>query len=181
MTMRIALLLLLSLTTAFAAEKKYLLRDFNPGKYVAGPRLTPTLQKDKGTVMIFWIYELQVQRNGEMLKSFQSIADEHKEDLVVIGIEDAGQAANPKTVSALLKKSGVTYTTYIGCQKPMKNNLYPFVCAFDREGKMVYSGNPNADELTEAIKQAAAKIEKKDGKDEPKKDDKPKIDPKKAA
>lgn len=181
--MRFALLLLLSLTTAFGAEKKYTLRDFNLGKYVTGARVTPALQKDKGTLFVFWVYELQNQRGGEGLKPFQTIADAHKEDLVVIGVEDVGMAGTPKSVAALLKKAGVTYSTYIGCQKPMKNSLYPFVCAFDREGKMVYSGNPNEDDLKGAIEQAVAKPEKKDGKEEPKKDEKekPKVDPKKAA
>jgi hypothetical protein len=177
--MRLVLLLLLSLTPAFAADKVHLLRDFNPGKYVSGPRLTPAIQKDKGALMIFWIYELQVQRNGSQLIAFQKIADEHKDDLVVIGIEDSFQPTTPKNVLALLKKSGVTYSTYIGCQKPLKNNLYPFVCAFDREGKMVFSGNPTGEELAEAISKAAAKPEKKDGTKDDK--EKPKADPKKAA
>lgn len=181
--MRLALLLLLSLTTAFGAEKKYTLRDFNLGKYVSGARVTPALQKDKGTVIVFWVYELQVQRGGEGLKPFQTIAEAHKEDLVVVGVEDAGVAGNAKTIGTLLKKAGVTYSTYIGCQKPMKNNLYPFVCVFDREGKMVYGGNPTEEDLKGALEQATAKPEKKDGKDEPKKDEKekPKVDPKKAA
>jgi hypothetical protein len=181
--MRLALLLLLSLTTTFAAEKKYTFRDFSPTRYVDGPRLTPALQKDKGTLILFWAYELENPRGGEGLKYFQKIADEHKEDLVVIGIENVGIAGTNKSMGALLKKAGITYTIYAGCRSPFKINLYPFVCAFDREGKLVYNGNPKTTELEEAITQAVAKIEKKGGKDDPKKDEKekPKVDPKKAA
>lgn len=180
--MRLALLLLLSLTSAFGAEaKKYTFRDFAPTRYVDGPRLTPAMQKDKGTIMFFWAYELENPRGGEGLKFFQKVADEHKEDLIVIGIENLGIAGTTKTMTALLKKAGATYSVYGGCRTPFKINLYPFVCAFDRDGKLVYSGNPKATELEDAITQAAAKPEKKDGKDEPKKDEKPKVDPKKAA
>ncbi|MEY4307065.1 MAG: hypothetical protein RJA95_433 [Verrucomicrobiota bacterium] len=182
--MRFALTLLLTLTSAFAADaKKYTFRDFAPTRYVDGPRLTPAMQKDKGTILFFWAYELENPRGGESLKYFQKVADDHKDDLVVIGIENLGMAGTTKTMTALLKKAGATYTVYSGCRSPFKVNLYPFVCAFDREGKMVYSGNPKADELEEAITLAAAKPEKKDGKDEPKKDEKekPKVDPKKAA
>ncbi|MFM8549739.1 MAG: hypothetical protein ACKOBS_03565 [Verrucomicrobiota bacterium] len=124
---------------------------------------------------MFWVYELQVQRGGEGLKPFQTIADAHKDDLVVIGVEDAGVAGTPKSIGTLLKKIGVNYSTYIGCQKPLKNNLYPFVCVFDREGKMAYGGNPTEDDLKGALEQATAKPEKKDEKE------KPKVDPKKAA
>ena len=45
--MRLTLFLLLSLTTTFAAEKKYTFRDFAPTRYIDGPRLTPAMQKDK--------------------------------------------------------------------------------------------------------------------------------------
>lgn len=181
--MRLALLLLLSLTTTFAAEKKYTFRDFAPTRHIDGPRLTPAMQKDKGTLMFFWAYELESPRGGEGLKFFQKIADEHKPDLVVIGIENLGIEGSAKNITALLKKQGVTYTIYSGCRTPFKISLYPFVCAFDREGKLVYSGNPKAEDLAEAIAQAVAVPVKKDGKGAPKKDDKekPVIDPKKTA
>ena len=181
--MRLALLLLLTLTTTFAAEKKYTFRDFAPTRYIDGPRLTPAMQKDKGTLMFFWAYELESPRGGESLKFYQKIADDHKENLVVIGIENLGIEGSPKNITTLLKKLGVTCTIYSGCRAPFKINLYPFVCAFDREGKLIYSGNPKADDLADAIAKAVAKPEKKAGKEDPKKDekDKPKIDPKKGA
>jgi hypothetical protein len=180
--MRIALLLLLSLTSAFGAEaKKYTFRDFAPTRYIDGARLTPAMQKDKGTLMFFWAYELEGPRGGESLKFYQKIADDHKDDLVVIGIENLGMDGTPKNVTAMLKKFGVTCTIYSGCRTPFKISLYPYMCAFDREGKLVYSGNPKAADLAEALAKAVAKPAKKDGKEDPKKDDKPKIDPKKAA
>jgi hypothetical protein len=179
--MRFVLLLLLSLTTAFGAEKKYTFRDFSPTRHIDGPRLTPAMQKDKGTLLFFWAYELESPRGGESLKLFQKIADEHKDDLVVIGIENLGFEGTPKNISALLKKLGVTCTIYSGCRTPFKVSLYPYICAFDREGKMVYGGSPKAEDLMEALAQAIAKPAKKDGKEEPKKDEKPKVDPKKAA
>ena len=180
--MRLTLLLLLSLTT-FAAEKKYTFRDFSPTRYIDGPRLTPAMQKDKGTLMFFWAYELESPSGGDSLKFFQKIADDHKEDLVVIGIENLGIDGSPKNITTLLKKTGVTCTIYSGCRAPFKISLYPYICAFDREGKLIYSGNPKAADLAEAIAKAVAKPEKKDGKEDPKKDDKdkPKIDPKKGA
>ena len=181
--MRLALLLLLSLTTAFGAEKKYNFRtDFSLGRYIEGPRVTPVLQKDKGTLLFFWAYELE-NPSGANLKIFQKVADEHKDDLVVIGVENLGYAGSPKNITTLTKKSGVTYSLYSGCRGPIKTNAYPYVCAFDREGKMVYSGIPSGEELAEALEKAVAKPEKKDGKEEPKKDEKekPKADPKKAA
>ena len=181
--MRLVFLLLLSLTTAFGAEKKYNFRsDFSLGRYIDGPRVTPVLQKDKGTLLFFWAYELE-NPSGSNLKAFQKVADERKDDLVVIGVENLGYSGSPKNITTLLKKSGVTYSNYSGCRSPIKTNAYPYVCAFDREGKMVYSGVPNGEELADAVTKAVAKIEKKDGKDEPKKDEKekPKLDPKKAA
>ena len=179
--MRLTLFLLLSLTTTFAAEKKYTFRDFSPTRYIDGPRLTPAMQKDKGTLMFFWAYELESPSGGDSLKFFQKIADDHKEDLVVIGIENLGIDGSPKNISTLLKKTGVTCTIYSGCRAPFKISLYPYICAFDREGKLIYSGNPKAADLAEAIGKAVAKPEKKDGKADPKKDEKPKLDPKKAA
>jgi len=181
--MRLALLVLLSITTTFAAEKKHTFRDFSPTRYIDGPRLTPAMQKDKGTLMFFWAYELESPRGGEGLNFFQKIADDHKEDLVVIGIENLGIEGSPKNITALLKKAGVTCTIYSGCRVPFKISLYPYICAFDREGKLIYSGNPKADDLADAIAQAVAKPEKKDGKEGTKKGEKEKqkIDPKKGA
>jgi len=181
--MRLALLLFLSLTTAFGAEaKKYNFRtDFSLGRYVDGPRITPAMQKDKGTLLLVWAYEVEAPRSGETLKGFQKIADEHKEDLVVIGIEGVMVGGTSKNLAALIKKAGISYSIYSGFRSPIKSTLYPQVYAFDRDGKMVYGGSPNAEELMEAIEKAAAKPEKKDGKEDPKKDEKPKADPKKAA
>jgi hypothetical protein len=176
-------LLLLSLTTTFAAEKTYTFRDFSPTRYIDGPRLTPALLKDKGTLIFFWAYELESPRGGDRLKFFQKIADDHKEDLVVIGIENLGVDGSPKNITSLLKKTGVACTIYSGCRAPFKISLYPYICAFDREGKLIYNGNPQADDLADAIAKAIAKPEKNDGKKDPKKDekDKLKIDPKKGA
>lgn len=180
--MRLALLLLMSLTTAFGAEKKYNFRtDFSLSRYVEGPRITPALQKDKGTLMFFWAYELEGPSGGEDLKAFQKLADEHKEDLLVIGVENVGMAGSTKNITALMKKAGLTFSMYSGCRSPFKTNTYPYVCVFDREGKLIYNAVPKAEALQEAIAQAVAKPEKKDGKDDPKKDEKPKVDPKKAA
>lgn len=179
---RLAFLLLLSLTTAFGAEKKYNFRtDFSLSRYVEGPRITPALQKDKGTLMFFWAYELEGPSGGEDLKAFQKLADEHKEDLLVIGVENVGMAGSTKNITALMKKAGLTFSMYSGCRSPFKTNTYPYVCVFDREGKLIYNAVPKAEALQEAIAQAVAKPEKKDGKDDPKKDEKPKVDPKKAA
>ena len=90
--MRLALLMLLWLTTVFGAEKKYNFRtDFSLGRYIDGPRVTPVLQKDKGTLLFFWAYELE-NPSGSNLKIFQKIADEHKDDLIVIGVENLGYA-----------------------------------------------------------------------------------------
>lgn len=180
--MRLALLLLLSLTTAFGAEKKYNFRtDFSLSRYVEGPRITPALQKDKGILMFFWAYELEGPSGGEDLKAFQKLADEHKEDLLVIGVENVGMAGSTKNITALMKKAGLTFSMYSGCRSPFKTNTYPYVCVFDREGKLIYNAVPKAEALLEAIAQAVAKPEKKDGKEDPKKDEKPKVDPKKAA
>jgi hypothetical protein len=180
--MRLALLLLLSLTSAFGAEKKYNFRtDFSLSRYVEGPRITPALQKDKGTLMFFWAYELEGPSGGEDLKAFQKLADEHKEDLLVIGVENVGMAGSTKNITALMKKAGLTFSMYSGCRSPFKTNTYPYVCVFDREGKLIYNAVPKAEALLEAIAQAVAKPEKKDGKEDSKKDEKPKVDPKKAA
>ena len=137
--------------------------------------------KRKSPESEYWAYELENPRGGESLKFYQKIADDNKENLVVIGIENLGIEGSPKNITSLLKKLGVTCTIYSGCHAPFKISLYPFVCAFDREGKLIYSGNPKADDLADAIAKAVAKPEKKDGKEDPKKDDKPKLDPKKAA
>lgn len=179
--MRIALLLLLSLTSAFGAEaKKYTFRDFALTRYVEGPRVTPALQKDKATLLFFWAYELDGP-SGEDLKVFQKLAEEHKDDLIVIGVENVGIAGSSKNITTLTKKAGLTFPMYSGCRSPFKTNAYPYVCVFDREGKLIYNAVPKAAALMEAIDKAVAKPEKKDGKDDPKKDDKPKVDPKKAA
>lgn len=181
--MRLAFLLLLSLTTAFGAEKKYNFRtDFSLTRYVDGPRITPALQKDKATLLFFWAYELEGP-SGEDLKFFQKLADEHKEDMLVIGVENVGMAGSTKNITALTKKAGLTFSMYSGCRAPFKTNTYPYVCVFDREGKLIYNAVPKAEALLEAIAQAVAKPTGKDGKDDPKKDEKekPKVDPKKAA
>lgn len=183
--MRLALLLLLSLTTAFGAEKKYYLRDFSPAKYITGPRLTSELQKDKATLIVYWVYELESARGGENLKLFQKVAEEYKDKLVVIGIEDMpiyGQAT-PKNITALAKKAGATYTFFSGGKSPFTKNLYPFVCVFDKEGKLTYNGVASNDEFADALTGVTGGGEKRNGKEEPKKDEKekPKVDPKKAA
>ena len=181
--MRLALLLLLSLTTTFAAEKKYTFRaDFALSRYVEGPRITPALQKDKATLLFFWAYELDGP-SGEDLKVFQKLAEEHKDDLLIIGVENVGMDGSSKNITTLTKKAGLTFSMYSGCRSPFKTNTYPYVCVFDREGKLIYNAVPKADAFKEAIAKAVAKPEKKDGKVDPKKDDKdkPKIDPKKGA
>jgi hypothetical protein len=177
--MRLVLLLFLSLTTAFAAEKSYNFRaDFSLGRYINGPRVDTTTLKDKGILLFYWAYEIE---SGTNLKIFQKYADEHKEDLVVIGVEKIGYSGSPKSITSLLKQCGVTYSCYSGGRSPIKTNIYPYVCVFDREGKMLYSGLGSSVEFDDAVTKAVAKPKKKDGKDDPKKDEKPKVDPKKAA
>lgn len=186
--MRHALLLLLTLTTVFAAEQKRYLREFSPSKAVAGPRLTAALQKDKGTVLVFWLYEFEKPRNGVALKAFQKIAEEYKDSLVVIGIENSPASSmkqpSVKDLGTLIKSAGVNFPVYIGCRSPIEVHTYPSVFIFDREGHMLYGGvAPEGDEFEAFLKKAGAPADKKDGKDEPKKDEKekPKADPKKAA
>jgi len=182
--MRLTLLLLLSLTTAFGADKKYNFRsDFSLSRFVDGARITPAMQKDKATLLFFWAYELEGPSGGEDLKAYQKLADEHKEDMLVIGVENVGMAGSTKNITTLMKKAGLSFSMYSGCRSPFKTNTYPYVCVFDREGKLIYNAVPKADAFMEAIAKAVAKPEKKDGKEVPKKDekDKPKIDPKKAA
>jgi len=186
--MRLALLLLLSLTTAFAAEQKHYLREFSPGKPLSGPRLTSALQKDKGTVLIFWLYEFEKPRNGAALKAFQKIADDYKDSLVVVGIENSpGNTMKPvsaKEILTLTKAAGATYSIYSSCKSPIEVHTYPTFFIFDREGHMIHGGvMPEADEFESLLKKAGAPTEKKDGKEEPKKEEKekPKADPKKAA
>jgi hypothetical protein len=186
--MRLALLLLLSLTTAFAAEQKHYLREFSPGKPLSGPRLTAALQKDKGTVYVFWLYEFEKPRNGVALKAFQKIADEYKDTLLMVGIENSpGNTMKPvaaKDVVTLTKSAGTTFSIYSGCKSPIEVHSYPSIFVFDREGHMLFGGvMPESDELETLLKKAGAPIEKKDGKEEPKKEEKekPKADPKKAA
>ena len=184
--MRLALLLLLSLTTVFAAETKRTLREFSPSKQLAGPRLTAALQKDKGTVLVYWLYEFEKGRNGQALKAFQKIAEEYKDTLVVIGIENTQNSymkpVVPKDLNALLKSAGITFPIFGACRAPFEVHTYPSVYIFDREGRML-SGGVVPDELEELLKKASAPTDKKDGKEEPKKDEKekPKADPKKAA
>jgi hypothetical protein len=182
------LFLLLSLTTLFAAEQKHYLREFSPGKPLAGARLTSALQKDKGTVLIFWLYEFEKPRNGAALKSFQKIADDYKDSLVVVGIENSpGNTMKPvsaKEILTLTKAAGVSYSIYSSCKTPIEVHTYPTFFIFDREGHMIHGGvMPEADEFESLLKKAGAPIEKKDGKEEPKQDEKekPKADPKKAA
>ena len=180
--MRLSLLLLLLVPAAFAAEKKYNFRtDFSLSRYVDGPRLSPPMQKDKALLLFFWAYELESPSGGEDLKFFQKLADEHKEDMLVVGVENVGMAGTNKNISAVMKKAGLTFSMYSGCRSPFKTTTYPYVCIFDREGKLIYNAVPKTEPFMEAIEKAVAKPDGKDGKAEPKKDDKPKPDPKKAA
>lgn len=160
--MRLAVLLLLSLTTAFGADdKKYALRDFTPGRYISGPRVTPALQKDKATLLFFWGYVVNGTRSGASLKMFQSIADKHKDDLVVIGIEDLNQAGSAKLIPLLLKADGITFSNYSGCRAPFKVQELPRLCLFDRDGKMTYNGGLKVDELDGELAKALGAPETK--------------------
>jgi hypothetical protein len=163
-------LLLLGSITLPAAEKTHALNDFRLEKYVSGPRVTPAFQKGKGTLMLFWVYELETQTGGQNLKVYQKIHDKLKDDLVVIGIEDVGQYGATKNLTALLKKAGVEYTVYSGCKMPFKNTLYPYMCVFNREGKLVFNGNPtNSQVVEEALKEALLKPEEEDKESKEKK------------
>ena len=186
--MRHALLLLLSLTSVFAAETKHYLREFSPAKAVAGPRLTAAMQKDKGTVLVYWLYEFEKPRNGSALKAFQKLADDNKDTLLFIGVENSPMSSmkipNAKDIVTLTKAAGVSFPVYLGCKSPIEVHTYPTVFIFDREGHMLFgAAMPEADELESLLKKAGEPTDKKDGKTEPKKDEKekPKADPKKAA
>lgn len=186
--MRTLLLLAFTVISAFAAEQKHYLREFAPFKSMSGPRLTAALQKDKGAVYIFWLYVFEKSRNGEALKSFQKIAEEYKDTLVMVGIENSPNSSmkpvTPKEIAALTKSAGVTFSIYSGCKAPVEINSYPSIFIFDREGHMLHGGIfPEPDVLEILLKKAAAPVEKKDGKADSKKDGKeaPKTDPKKAA
>jgi hypothetical protein len=174
--MRIALVLLFSLATALASDKKYNFRtDFSLGRYIDGPRVTAGLLKEKGIVLLIWGYVVE-NPSCITLKQFQKIADEHKDDLVVIGVEHLGIAGTPKNITALLKKAGITFSIYSGCRGPLQTGYHAGV--FDRDGKMIYSGIAAGDEFSASIAKAAAKAEKKAGSEEKQKS---KADPKKAA
>jgi hypothetical protein len=161
--MRLVILVFLSLSAAFAADaKKYTLREFSPTNYISGPRLTPALQKDKATLIIFWGYVVGGSRSGASLKMFQQIAEKHKDDLVVIGVETLNQAGSAKLIPLLLKSDGITFSNYNGCRTPYKIKETPHLCLFNRDGKMTYSGEVNVGEIDdEVIKALAAPEEKK--------------------
>ena len=179
--MRLAILLLLMVTTAFAAEKKYDVRDFAPTRYISGPRLTPAMLKDKATLMVFWAYVVNGTSSGQSLKTFQKISESHPDDLVVIGIENLNAPGSAKLIPLMLKGDGITFPNYSGCRAPIKIGEAPFLCAFDRDGKMTYSGHLKFEELDEILSEALTKPDAKGDKAEPKKDIKTKPGSKKAA
>ena len=159
--MRLAILLLLMVTTAFAADKKYDVRDFAPTRHISGPRLTPAMQKDKATLIVFWGYVIDGTRSGATLKMFQQISEKHKDDLLVIGVENLNQAGSAKLIPVLLKGDGITFSNYSGCRAPYKVKELPHLCIFDRDGKMTYSGDVKVGEVDDEVAKALAATGKK--------------------
>lgn len=160
--MRLTLLLLLSLTTAFGAEKKFELGQFSPGKQVSGARVTAASQKDKGTVYVFWLYKTQKARDGEALKLCQKIAEKHKDALLVASVDNTPSYASMKLpsnkeMSELIKSAGVTHPVFSGCKSPFEITSHPSIFIFDRKGRMLYGGlMPESEELDSLLKKATA-------------------------
>lgn len=183
-------LLLLAPLAVLAADnkKKYTLEDLEWGKVVYGSALTPASLKDKGLAIYLFMYDDPVGLEPR-LNQFQASLKATKGDLVAIAVESSANLGSkdpmtPKRIIELAKtakKADYTFSIALGLKKrpPGYDHGLPYCYVLDSKKVIIYKGPGQGEEFNAALTKAAAKAETPD--DKPKKEDKTKEEPKKAA
>jgi hypothetical protein len=182
------LLLLLAPLVVLAAEpkaKKYTLNDLDWGKVVYGPALTEMTTKDKGMIVCVFVYS--PENHPELLLKALKTAVDGTEGKVIGLVVEWNSALKYKDAAELVKlakTSGIEYNIALGLRKRPPNtvNTVPYCFIMNAKKAIIYSGNLGGPDFDDAMKEAAASVEKPVEKaKDTKKDDKSKADPKKAA
>jgi hypothetical protein len=165
--------------------KKYTLNDLEWGKVISGPPLTEMTTKDKGMIICVFIYSPE-NHPEEFLKAVKTAVDATEGKLVGLAVEwnSALKYKDAAELVKLAKTSGIEFNIALGLRKtpPKTVNFVPYCFIVNAKKAIIYSGNFGGPEFEEAVKQAAASVEKPVEKaKDTKKEEKPKVDPKKAA
>lgn len=81
-----------------------------------------------------------------------------KRGLVVVGLECQG--SSKETILKILKSARVEYPVMAGGSAPGGTGSIPHVVVFDTAGKIVWNGNPHAEDFQRAVKKALRDVKK---------------------
>lgn len=138
-------------SAAGAKEKEYRLSEWSIGKVLFGERVSKAVTKDKVVVIENWGTHCP-----PCIASLPHLAQLEKDNrakgLVIIGAESQG--SSKEEIKPIIEKAKVEYTITDGADGPIEVTGIPRAFVFDRTGKMVFDGNPNGKEFTEAVNKA---------------------------
>lgn len=136
-----------------AKEKEYRLSEWSIGKVLFGERVSKAVTKDKVVVIENWGVNCP-----PCIASLPHLAQLEKDNrakgLVIIGAESQG--STKEEIKPLIEKAKVEYTITEDATGPIEVTGIPRAFVFNRQGKMVFDGNPNGKEFTEAVTKALA-------------------------
>lgn len=136
-----------------AKEKEYRLSEWSIGKVLFGERVSKAVTKDKVVVIENWGVNCP-----PCIASLPHLAQLEKDNrakgLVIIGAESQG--STKEEIKPLIEKAKVEYTITDSADGPIEVTGIPRAFVFNRQGKMVFDGNPNGKEFTEAVTKALA-------------------------
>lgn len=153
-----AILPVISMVFGFASignakEKEYRLSEWSIGKVLFGERVSKAVTKDKVVVIENWGVNCP-----PCIASLPHLAQLEKDNrakgLVIIGAESQG--STKEEIKPLIEKAKVEYTITEDATGPIEVTGIPRAFVFNRQGKMVFDGNPNGKEFTEAVNKALA-------------------------
>lgn len=94
------------------------------------------------------------------LPELAKLAKRHeKKGLVIVGIER--QNSPKEEILKVLKKAKVKYPVMAGGSTPVPSDGIPHALVFGSDGKLVWHGNPGADEFEDSVKDALKAAAKK--------------------
>lgn len=136
-----------------AKEKEYRLSEWSIGKVLFGERVSKAVTKDKVVVIENWGVNCP-----PCIASLPHLAQLEKDNrakgLVIIGAESQG--STKEQIKPIIEKAKVEYTITDSADGPLEVTGIPRAFVFNRLGKMVFDGNPNGKEFTEAVNKALA-------------------------
>ncbi|MGE9271120.1 MAG: TlpA family protein disulfide reductase [Verrucomicrobiales bacterium] len=150
------------LTSLFAED----LPDHDLSEWSLGPTLfgEEVSERDmKGKVVVIEHWGVRCPPCIAMLPHLVKMDKSYRDDgLLIVGAESQGH--KEEQIQPLVDDHKINYTITSGARGPIRFNGIPHAFVFDVSGKLIFQGNPHADDFERVVKKALKDVEEEEEK-----------------